>query len=67
MSGGTALTAARAVLGRDLLRAWRRRGEIVQPLVFFTRIFSVLACASTGSSLSRPLWTAAMPMLESLE
>lgn len=31
-----ALTAARAVLARDLLRAWRRRGEIVQPLVFFT-------------------------------
>lgn len=35
MSGGTAPAAARAVLRRDLARAWRRRGEILQPLVFF--------------------------------
>jgi heme exporter protein B len=35
MSGGTALGAARAVLRRDLTRSWRRRGEILQPLVFF--------------------------------
>lgn len=32
---GTAIDAALAVLGRDLTRAWRRRGEILQPLVFF--------------------------------
>lgn len=31
-----AVDAARAVLGRDLTRAWRRRGEVLQPLVFFT-------------------------------
>lgn len=35
MASGGALAAARAVLGRDLTRAWRRRAEILQPLVFF--------------------------------
>ena len=30
-----AVDAALAVLGRDLIRAWRRRAEILQPLVFF--------------------------------
>jgi len=32
---GSALGAARAVFARDLTRAWRRRSEILQPLVFF--------------------------------
>ena len=32
---GSALDAALAVLHRDLTRAWRRRAEILQPLVFF--------------------------------
>jgi len=31
-----ALAAAGAVLGRDLTRAWRRRSEVLQPLVFFS-------------------------------
>lgn len=35
MTDASALTAARAVLGRDLKRAWRRRSEVTQPLVFF--------------------------------
>ncbi len=32
---GGAIDAALAVLGRDLTRAWRRRAEILQPLIFF--------------------------------
>lgn len=33
---GSALDAARAVVGRDLTRAWRRRAEVTHALVFFT-------------------------------
>jgi heme exporter protein B len=65
--GGTsALTAARLVLLRDLTLAFRRRGELVQPLAFFA-IVTTLFPLAVSPALSRlreiapgVLWVAAL-------
>jgi heme exporter protein B len=62
----SALTAATAVLHRDLRRGWRRRGDVAQPLIFFALVVYLFPIAigplpeTLRTLLPAILWVAAV-------